>query len=289
MQRKNWDDLRFILAVAEAGTVSGAARLLGVNHATVLRRIAAYELSTGSEVFSKTLKGYGVQPDRQRLIDAVREVETAIGAVDRIMAGARMPLAGDVRITTTDTLATHVMPGIVQEISAKVAGLRLEIVVSNQPVDLARGQADLTIRPAAVLPGELSGVSPARLGFGAYAAKGARHDRWIGLSGRIGASRAGEWLSANVARDRIGIAGDSFLIVRELALLGLGIAILPHMIGAATPALERLDAEMPSLDVPIWVASHADLAEVPRISRMRSLLVDALAERADMLRGPVTA
>ncbi|MFM2354941.1 MAG: hypothetical protein RLZZ528_677, partial [Pseudomonadota bacterium] len=237
----------------------------------------------------KTLKGYGVPPDRQRLIDAVREVETAIGAVDRIMAGARMPLAGDVRVTTTDTLATRVMPEVVRDIGRRVSGLRIEIIVSNLPVDLGRGQADLTIRPAVALPTELSGVTPARLGFGAYVAKSARRDRWIGLSGRLGASLAGEWLSANVPADRIGASGDSFLIVRELAILGEGIAILPHMVGAATPDLDWLDDAMPDIDVPIWVASHADLAAVPRIARMRGLLADALRERAGMLRGPVRA
>ena len=76
--REDWDDLRMILAVAEAGSVSAAARGLGVNHATVLRRIAAFERATGIELFDKTARGYTVPEDRQRIVEAIGEVDAAI-------------------------------------------------------------------------------------------------------------------------------------------------------------------------------------------------------------------
>ena len=94
---ENWDDLRFILAVAETGSVSAAARKLGVNHATVLRRVSAYEERQGIDIFDKTSRGYRVIEDRLRVITAAREVENAIQAVDRAVQGTQAPLQGKVK------------------------------------------------------------------------------------------------------------------------------------------------------------------------------------------------
>ena len=76
--RDNWDDLRYVLAVAEEGSVSGAARRLGVNHATVLRRIAAFEEAADLSLFEKGPQGYDVPPDLDRIIAATREVDEAV-------------------------------------------------------------------------------------------------------------------------------------------------------------------------------------------------------------------
>ena len=88
---EDWDDLRFVLAVAEEGTVSAAARRLAVNHATVLRRIARFEDRHGM-VFDKTPRGYSLAQGRQDLVSAARDVDRAVMGVSRILAGARLPL-----------------------------------------------------------------------------------------------------------------------------------------------------------------------------------------------------
>ncbi|WP_417248931.1 LysR family transcriptional regulator [Celeribacter sp.] len=84
MHKANWDDYRYVLAVARAGSVSGAARELGVNHATVLRRVAGIEARLGVELFEKSVRGYEIAPEKLRLIEAAREVEAAVGAVERL-------------------------------------------------------------------------------------------------------------------------------------------------------------------------------------------------------------
>ena len=92
MHSANWDNLRFVLSVAEHGSVSGAAKALGINHATVLRRVAAFEEAHGGPVFEKTATGYRVLPDRARVIEAAREVANAVLSVERLMHGARAPV-----------------------------------------------------------------------------------------------------------------------------------------------------------------------------------------------------
>ena len=77
MQRMDWDDVRFVLAVAREGSLAGAARALGVNHATVLRRVGGFEDRLGVTIFERTARGYRVAPRRARVLAAMREMEAA--------------------------------------------------------------------------------------------------------------------------------------------------------------------------------------------------------------------
>lgn len=288
MSRGNWDDLRYVLAVADAGSVSGAARALGVNHATVLRRVAAFEAESGSEIFDKTAKGYFVPASRRGVIEAAREVDAAFHAVGRILTGTRAPLLGKVRVTTTDTIAQCILPAIADEIASSTPELELEIISSNQPLDLGRGAADITIRATESLPPNLFGETPVRLGFGAYAPKDRVPESWIGLAGRLGSTVAGKWMAEAIDPTQIACAADSFLVVAELAARGIGLAAIPHIVGQSDPRLDFLAGMMPDMAVDVWVACHVDLAGVPRIARVRDLLADALAKRADQFKGPVS-
>ncbi|MCC0068488.1 MAG: LysR family transcriptional regulator [Rhodobacteraceae bacterium] len=285
MTRENWDDLRFVLAVAEEGSVSAAARRLGVNHATVLRRIAAYEVSAGMAVFDRTARGYAVPEPMTRIIDAAREVDRAVQAVGRALRGSQAPLSGEVRVTSTDSLCQCVLAPVIARLRVLLPHLKLELICSNAHVDLARTHADITIRPALALPEDLVGEAAAVLGFGLFRRRGAANADWLGLSGQAGSSRVGRWIEENVEPARIVARSDSFLVVRELAAEGLGLAAMPDFLGAEHPQLERVTGVLPELAVDIWVASHSDLADIPRISAARSLLTRAVAEQATRLRG----
>ncbi|MBV1866384.1 MAG: LysR family transcriptional regulator [Marinosulfonomonas sp.] len=282
---ENWDDMRFVLAVAEAGTVTAAARALGVNHATVLRRVAAFEDRYNVQIFDKTAKGYAILDGRLRIIDAAREVETAIRSVAEVIEGAQAPLSGVVRVTSTDTFCHAVLPGIVATMQKSAEGLRIELLSSNAHLDLSRLHADITVRPAASLDADLTGEVAAQLAFDVYAHPDADGDHWLGLSGAISRSVAAQWLAGAVPASAITGAGDSFVTLQELAAQGLGQAVLPCVLGDDDPRLERRRGIMPEMPVDLWVASHSDLADVPRIRAVRGLLVTALASKADLLAG----
>ncbi|OYX45496.1 MAG: hypothetical protein B7Z02_00620 [Rhodobacterales bacterium 32-67-9] len=285
MPRDNWDDLRFILAVAEEGSVSAAARRLGVNHATVLRRVAAYEDAAGFEIFDKTPRGYVVPGARTRIIDAAREVDRAVQAVGRMLQGTRAPLVGEVRVTSTDSFCQYVLPPMIARLRRASPELRIELLCSNSHLDLARTHADITVRPAVKLPDDLVGEAAAILGFGVFRARGSAVESWLGISGPLSRSRVGQWIAAEVDPARIVAAADSFLVLRELAAEGQGMAILPAYLGLEDARLERVTGEMPDIEVDIWVASHPDLADVPRIAQTRRALTEALAAVADRLSG----
>ncbi len=289
MTRENWDDLRFILAVAEEGSVSAAARRLGVNHATVLRRVGAYEDAAGFEIFDKTARGYIVPGARKRIIEAAREVDRAVQAVGRMLQGSRAPLAGEVRVTSTDSFCQYVLPPIVARLRHVSPNLKIELLCSNSHLDLARTHADITVRPAVKLPDDLVGQSAAMLGFGLFRAPGFQGDAWLGISGSAARSRVGQWIAAEVDPAKIVAAADSFLVLRELAAEGQGMAILPDFLGTEDARLERVRGRMPDIAVDIWVASHPDLADVPRIAETRRALTRALSAVAGRLRGQAGA
>lgn len=287
MHRDNWDDLRFVLSVAETGSVSGAARVLGVNHATVLRRVAAFEARHGVAVFERTPTGYSVPRDRLRLIEAAREAEAAHQSVARLIAGARAPLAGAVRVTSTDTFCFAVLPAVLRRIKAEAPDLRIDLLSSNAHADLARIEADIAVRPAARLPDDLAGEAAAELGFAAYApAEAPDMPAWLGISGPLSRSTVVmDWIRAHVPQAQMRGSSDSFLILREMVAAGQGCALLPCVLGDGDARLRRLADRDPVRSVPVWVASHVDLIDAPRLAAVRARITAALRADADRLRG----
>lgn len=285
MHKENWDDLRYVLAVAETGSVSAAARLLGVNHATVLRHVASFEARHGVEMFDKSARGYAIPPEKLRLIDAAREVEAAHRTVEQLIRGAQAPLRGVVRVTSTDTFCMLVLPTVLARIEAAATGLRFEVLASNAHLDLGRLHADLTVRPAEKLGDELAGTQAARLGFGHYRARAGGVESWLGLSGPLGRSMVAAWMATGLAPDAVQGGADSFMTLAAMAAAGLGQTILPCVIGDADPRLRRVWDVVPEMSVPIWVALHADLQGVPRLHAAGALLAAAIAEEAPRLAG----
>ncbi|MEP3333381.1 LysR family transcriptional regulator [Sedimentitalea sp.] len=284
MHSSNWDNLRYVLAVADMGNVSAAARSLGVNHATVLRRVAAFEADHGGAVFERTATGYHVLPERARVIEAAREVENGVLSVERMMHGAVAPLRGEVRVSSTDSICQMLLPPLVAQLHAESTELQLNLLSTNTHADFARMQADISVRPALALPDEMTGESSAQLAFRAYHVPGAS-DRWLSLSGALARSAPAKWMDTQISPERIATGSDSFLVLRELAKLGLGSAILPVFVGDRTPELVSHPDKMPTLSVPIWVGTHSDLRDVPRIRIVRERILDFLAARAPMLDG----
>lgn len=282
MDRDNWDDLRFVLAVADLGSVSAAARALGVNHATVLRRIAAFEARAGSALFDHTPRGYLVPPERRRIIEAAREVDRAAQGVWRLMRGAGAPVSGEVRVTSTDSLCLRVLPQIAAELRVLAPDLSLVFLCTNAHLDLGRVQADITVRPARQLPDDLAGTGVGQMRIAAFAPVGldeADCDRlpWLGLHGALARSDAARWLEAEGIEPEGG--ADSFVVLAEMVALRQGRALLPEFLAAEDARLQPLPGTDVGMAVPLWVAAHPDLAEVPRVAKVRGLLCEALARR----------
>ncbi len=276
MHKDNWDDLRFVLAVADEGSVSGAARVLGVNHATVIRRIAAFEERHGSEIFERTPLGYQIPQSRQMVISAIREVFGAIEAVERTLAGAEAQVSGVIRLTSTDSLAVTVLPEVIAGLVAQSPGLGFELHSSNAHLDLSRLHADITIRPALRLPDELIGTRAGTLWVSVYAPKGWPDAPQLSLRGNLARTQSGEWNETQIKENEQANGSDSFVVLREMVAQRLGRAVLPDVLGQNDPRLEKIDLLPPHTEIPLWVASHADFGDSPRLRKVREMLAAAL-------------
>ncbi|WP_175500668.1 LysR family transcriptional regulator [Litoreibacter janthinus] len=280
--------MKYLLAVADGGSVSRAGRRLQVNHATVLRRVSLFEERFGLSVFDRTPQGYRLPKENEPLIDAIREVDHAVRTVERLIEGGKAPLSGKVRITSTDTLCHSILPVIVSEMQAESEGLTLELISTNAHLDMTRLDADITVRPAAELPDHLLGERAGELEFGIYqsALRAPTEEAfWLGLSGPLSRTLAARWMASNLTDAQIRGSADSFLTLREMVAAGGGISFLPKVLGVGDQRLRECQGMAPSFSVPLWVASHADLHRVPRITQVSRLLVAKLLEHSAALSG----
>lgn len=283
--KPNWDDLRYVLAVAREGSVAAAARSLGVNHATVLRRVAQFEDTHDRTVFDKAANGYRVTQGAAKVIEALVEAEHAMEAVASLARDGRTPLRGDVRITSTDTLCAMILPRVVRRIHAQERDLRLELLSSNAYVDLERSVAEISVRPARTLPTDLNGTRCGALHFAVYRAS----DRtgvagWLNLGGDLARSIPARWMADHVPEKQLLASADSFLTLRDLVREGMGQSFLPCFVGDRQAGLERVPGT-PTCQVDLWVVSHVSLKDTARIARLRSLLVEYMADEAHVLQG----
>lgn len=290
MHKHNWDDLRFVRAVADTGTVSAAARLLGVNHATVLRRVAAFEEAHGGVVFARGAQGYEVMPERLAVIEAARLAASALEQVAGLMRGGG-GAARPIRLTSTDTLCTAVLPEVLAQMARDPQLPRIDLSCSNAHRNLGRLEADITLRPTQNLPADLTGQQAGFLGFGVYAARGRAlsADDWLGVTGPLAGSVAGEWLARLPGRARLVATADSFVVLAEMAARGQGQAVIPCVLGEAHAGLVRLERYGEVAAVPLWVASHVELGGAARLDGVRRALVEGLTRQAARLRGPGAA
>lgn len=289
MHNKNWDDLRVALAVAEAGSVNSAAQLLGVNHATVLRRIAAFEERHEVTVFRKSAKGYQVEPGALQIIDAIRAVDRAVDGFERTLRSREKGLTGSIRITTTDSLCRAILPSLLTNLHRKHPSLTVDIASTNARLNLSKLDAEITIRPALELPPGLTGAHVATMGFAVFATQAIAddwcHAPWLGVDRHLARSPVATWMTDHVDGSRIISHADSFVTMTELAASGLGLAMLPCCLGDLQPELVRVAGLPHKLTTRLWVASHGDLARTPRIAMIMQDIAEALAPLADALEG----
>lgn len=282
MHRENWDDLRFVIAVAETGTLSGAARRLGVTHGTVLRRIAAFEDRHGARIFEKTANGYVLLAEFTHVLDAAHDVETAVMGIERALGRGNGGVRGLVRLTSTDSLCQTVLPVAVAQVTQAMPELSLKLVSANAHLDLGRAGLDITLRPSPAPPEGLHAEQVGTMRIAPYAAPSAP-DIWLTLEGPLTRSLPALWMADHVAPDRRGPGSDSFLALASMAELGLGRCYLPRVVAHECPVLQPVTDGPPAFDIPLWLACQADLMDSPRIRAVMRALQEALAPLTERL------
>lgn len=297
MHRLQWDDLQYVLAVAEAGSLSSAARILGVHHATVLRRISTFEAFYGIKIFERGAKGYHLSPESSHILSTVRNIDDIVERLSRTIAAQGNSINGSLRITTTDVLCSTLMIEYSRRFNNQYPDIQLEVLSRNDKQDLSKRESDIAIRICNSLPVDLAGSYAGTLNYNAYATKGyierkgssndVSHHDWLGLSGMIKKTSFASWMDNHIPAHNIVFRADSFLTLASIAETDYGIAILPCCLGDASEKLIKVDRITPTFSRGIWIVTHPDLFHSVKIQMAISFFVDALKRDSHLLMGNI--
>ena len=291
--RMKWDDLQFILEVAETGSLSAAARKLGVNHATVLRRVSGFEEKFNVKLFERKPNGYLLTPHSKQMLNSLRLVNKTISSLERSIGGLGTPFEGPIRITSVDSICQEFLVPHIQALGDLHPNLEIELYSTNHRLDLGNFDADITIRPTNELTGGLIGEKTGSMRFGVYGTPDywqqnpsndvLRH-RWLGVSELLIRSPVGVW-QTEMLGSKLALRSDSFLTLREFAENGMGAAMLPCLLGVKSDGLIPSPQFDFVLETNLWVATHRDLAETPRIQALLQYFINIFETHANELRG----
>ncbi len=289
-----WDDLRVVLAVFREGTLSGAARRLGVTHSTVFRRLGAIEEQIGARLFERFRDGYVPTPAGETAAEAAARLEDEVLTLERRLSGQDLRPSGVVRITTTDTLGTILMRHLLA-MRAVHPQIQFEVAISNAMANLTRREADIAIRPAPEPPEILVGRRVADIAHAIYGSRAylSRHEEkelsahaWIALDDALASTVIGRWIHENLRAARITCRVDALPALRDAALAGLGLALLPCYLGDPAPGLSRLTRKkMTEPRSALWLLTHHDLRRTARIRATLDFLATAFTSERALFEG----
>lgn len=287
----DWDDLRFLDAVARHGSLAAAARALGVTHTTVLRRVVALEAKLGQSLFDRRPQGYTPSDRVADVLSAAAAIEHRIRALEAELSGGDLHLEGAVRLTCSDTAAMLLIPGALAGFREAHPAITVELVASETILDLARREADVAVRQTAVPPNALYGRKIARLAFAWYAAPALQLTK-AGLAdaplllpdGRDDDDATAQSYHAN-AQARVAFRASSPYVLREVSRAGMGAAFLACYAGDGTPGLVRVTKPQFEPACDLWVLTHERIRRVPRVRALTEFLAHTLAAQRDLIEG----
>ncbi|MEQ9662409.1 MAG: LysR family transcriptional regulator [Parasphingopyxis sp.] len=284
----DWNDLRYFLAVARTGSTLAASKELRVSQSTVSRRVTALEEEIGVKLFARKPHGYDLTPRGESVLPTAESVEAAIlGFTDGIEAESRR-LAGTVRLTTVESAANAWVIPAVGLLRARHPDIRVEIITSDQYLDLARGEADVAIR-FGPQPGQdslvirhlvdmlesfyASEAIVAELGMPDGLAHLSRYPIVASTNDNSGINR---WLKDNVPDAEIVQRANSMSSIIASVRSGLGASILPCMMGDDIPGLVRLTDPIEELTTPGWMATTDEARRQPHIRAVIDFVVEQI-------------
>lgn len=300
-RRLDWDLLHCFLAVADSGSLSGAARQLKLSQPTVGRRMATLEAELQTRLFDRSGHALVLTAEGESLHESVRRMEAEALAASRRLSGRDVALSGSVRIACTEGIGAHWLTPALSGFQARYPEIDVELVVDNRTANLSRREADIAIRMrlpemSAPLQTSLVGRRLGTLGIGVYASEGylrqhgtprapadLMHHRIIGFDDGFGGTEFQNWLPASAQGARQSFVSNSLLAQRAAIAAGLGIGICADILVQNAPAFVRILPGLPLRQPEVWLLYHADLRQSARIRATIDFLVEAVQSTPGLL------
>ena len=290
----DWDDLRTVLAVADSGSLSGAARLLGTSHPTVYRRIRELENKLGTVLFDKAATGYLPTSAGELAVNAARKVAVEVDALNLELGLGAPPVAGELRLTCSDTVYPYILVPLLAEFRRLYPDVNIEVLVTNEVVSLQRHDIDVAIRSAPRSEQTLYGVKLSDMAIGAYAPLGhpvltetpvrlSAHD-WVGYDETLVTSGPARFMREHDLERRVVFRANTLMAACEAIHNGIGIGLMPAYVATAQGNVVRIPAPDAEVRSELWAVSTRMQQQKPLIRTLFAFL----EERMVPLRGALT-
>lgn len=293
----DWDDLRFALALSRHGSLSAAARALGVEHTTVGRRLAALEERFGSRLFDRTPDGYVATEAGELVLARARDIEESTLSLEREVSGRDARVGGVVRITGLDAFANDLLLPNLGSLQARHPDLEVVVATELEVVNLSRRKADIAIRYARPRDPNLVARKLAEVGSALFASRDyverrgcpespydlAGHDV-VRYAPELGAATEEAWMDQHAKGARVALRVTSPSIHLRALRLGYGIGVHECHAGDKYPELVRVSAE-PVMMEAWWTVVHVDMARAARVRAVLAFLSELAAANRDRLSG----
>ncbi len=274
----NWDDYRYLIAIADHGTLSAASRALDVSQPTVGRRLGDLEKRLEAHLFDRTPDGYQLTSTGERVLIHARTIEQEARSIERDAAIDDRSASGRVVVTTTEDFALNFVSPLMGELKDAYPAIDIQLVCAYRALDIMRREADIAIRVGALHTEELVGRKLTDIYFGLYAssayldehgtperARDLRKHAIIESIGDTANFKQCIWLREKAHGARIGFSSDSLLNQIQATECGLGIFAMPCSMAFGRPGLTRILTDEFNMSLEAWVLTHRLLRNTARI------------------------
>ena len=286
----HWDEVRTAYQVARMGTVSGAAEILGVHHATVIRHVDALEARLGVKLFQRHARGYTATEAGQDLLQVAGATDDQFSQLLGRIRGQGQGMTGELTVTSIAVLSPLVTP-VLAQFQLDHPGLIVRYLTAERLFRLEYGEAHVAIR-AGTAPNEpdnvvqrLGEIRPALCASDAYIARHGRPEsvedlknHWfIGADETDNRASFNRWLADKVPRDRVIYRTTDNFIARDAVKLGVGLGFVPRWELAGQDDLHEVLEPDPEWGAPIWLVTHVDLHRTAKVQAFLTYLKEQAA------------
>jgi DNA-binding transcriptional LysR family regulator len=285
----DWNLAKAFLVTVEEGSLSAAARSLGLSQSTLSRQVEALEHGLGLVLFERVGKGLSLTPVGLELLDRVRAMGDAANSVSLAAAGQSQAIEGTIRISASEAYAALVLPRFIKKLRKLEPRISVEIVASNRASDLLRREADIAIRNFPPTEPDLVAKKIKDVFLRLYATPEylqsigypklpyeLREAEFISIGDSGGFLKGLNALGLNLTESNFPILSENILVMWECVKSGLGVGILDDAIADAEPLVRRVLPDLEPIVLPVWLVAHRELNTSRRVRVVFDLLAEEL-------------
>jgi DNA-binding transcriptional LysR family regulator len=289
----DWNDLKVFLALERGGSARAAATRLGTSHSTVLRRLQTLEDALGTKVFDRTPDGLILTGPGARLLVKAQQIEAEVFEVERDVLGADIRMQGPIRLTLPPPVAKYLLLPHLARFRKDYPEIELEVIATYGYSDLGRRDADIAIRFSGAPDDHLVGRQLPQFRDAVFASHA-----YVDANCRMEANLNAAWIGwPEVARFADRIAPTAFAshpvawrlpgleLQAEAARQGLGMALLPCIMGDKDPSLRRVPGTGTYDTLPAWLLTHPDLRRMERVRVFARMIAQSASADSDFVSG----